>query len=163
MVSLNRLSPRYILYSNHNNDTRVRNQKNAGAIAKHAPKKEMKTLVSRRSDEALQSDQSQPTPSRRETPSTQRCCPDQMVLGFPPAQSKVDKGFPRCPPGRNGATRKRHRVRVKQANMDFSRPSPQKNSAAMEHHHQASPPTSMRHHGLAVIIPVSLKPMTRGL
>jgi hypothetical protein len=54
-------------------------------------RKEMKTLVSRRSDEdpqplrpltipttleALQSDQSQPTPSRRETPSTWRCCPD---------------------------------------------------------------------------------------
>jgi hypothetical protein len=86
-----------------------------------------------------------------------------MVLGFPPARSKVDEGYPRRPPRRNGATRKRHRVRVGQADRDFSRPSPQKNSAAKEHHHQASPPTSTRHHGLAVIIPVASRPMTRGL
>jgi hypothetical protein len=41
MNSRNRLSPRYILYSNHTNDTRVRNQKkkNAGATAKHAQEK----------------------------------------------------------------------------------------------------------------------------
>jgi hypothetical protein len=73
MVSLNRLSPRYVLYSNHNNNTRVRNQKMLGQQQNMPKRKEMKTLVSRRSDEdpqplrpltiptmleALQSDQS---------------------------------------------------------------------------------------------------------
>jgi hypothetical protein len=76
--------------------------------------------------------------------STRRCCPDQMVLGFPPAQSKVDGGFPRRPSERNGTTRKRYRVRVEHADRDFSRPPPTKKtqtqrSATTKFHR---PPTS---------------------
>jgi hypothetical protein len=79
-----------------------------------------------------------------------------------PARSKVDEGFPRCPPGRNDATRKRHRVRVEQADIDFSWPSPTKNnSGAKECHHQASLPTCKRHHGLVVNIPLSLREKVR--
>jgi hypothetical protein len=109
--------------------------------------------------QAFRSAQSQAPPSRREAPLTQRCCPDQMVLGFPPARSRVDGGFPRRPSRRNEATQKRHRVRVRQADRDFSRPPPTKNSGATEHHHQTSLPTSTRHHGLVVTIPVSSRPL----
>ena len=92
------------------------------------------------------------SPFKKGAPSTRRCCPDRMVLGFPPTRGKVDRGFPRCPPGRNGATRKRHRIRVGQADRDFSRPPPTKDPrrtgapppsfAAHEH----APPRTCSHH-----------------
>jgi hypothetical protein len=42
-------------------------------------------------------------------------------------------------------------------------PRQQKNPHTPEDQHQASPPTSMRHHGLAVTITVSSRTMARGL
>jgi hypothetical protein len=93
--------------------------------------------------QALRSAQSQAAPSRRETPSTRCCCPDRMVLGFPPTRIEVTGGFPRSPPGRNGATRKRHRVRAGQADRDFCRPPPTKLR------HTGAPPPSFTAHGHA--------------
>jgi hypothetical protein len=48
-VSQNRLSPRYILYSNHTDDIIVRNKEMLGRQQKHAQKR--KTMANRQSDE----------------------------------------------------------------------------------------------------------------
>jgi hypothetical protein len=70
----------------------------------------------------------------------------------PGTRSIVGRVFPRYPPGRNGATRRQHRVRVRQADRDFSRPLSQKNPGALKCHHPSAPSTNMRYHDLVVNI-----------
>lgn len=70
----------------------------------------------------------------------------------PDTQSTVGRVFPRRPSRRNGATQRRHRVRVRQADRDFSRPHPHKKPGLkgapppISTVHQHAPRRSWSHH-----------------
>jgi hypothetical protein len=76
----------------------------------------------------------------------------------------VWKGYTRCPSGRNDGARRRHRVGYGQAAGDFSWPKqpPPPPPRTLHRAPPSRPSTSMRHHGLGVILVVSLRSPRQG-